>query len=132
MKNISILIIFSLFLICATAVFASPAEQDLVIPDTSTSVSASGTSFGVWDFFRTLLVLALIIGAVYGVLHLLKKVHPRFIQTDDKTIKVEGTKVIAPGRMVHVIQVEERRFLVGSSEHSIQLLAELDKKEQEQ
>lgn len=132
MKNISILIIIFLFLICAAAVFASPAEQNLVIPDTNVSVSASGTSFGVWDFFRTLLVLALIIGAVYGVLHFLKKVHPTFIQTDDKTIKVEGTKVIAPGRMVHIIQVEERRFLIGSSEHSVQLLAELDKKEQEQ
>ncbi|MBR4376085.1 MAG: hypothetical protein IKS91_03570, partial [Spirochaetia bacterium] len=79
MKNISILIIISLFLICAGAVFAGPAEQDLVIPDSGVP-AASGSGFGFWDFFRTLLVLALVIGAVYGVLHLLKKVHPRFIQ----------------------------------------------------
>ena len=131
MKNISILLLISLFLICATAVFAAPAEQDLVIPDSTSGVS-SGSAFGLWDFMRTLLVLALVIGAVYGVLHLLKKVQPKFIQTDDKKIKVEGTKVIAPGRMVHIIEVEGRRFLVGSSDHSVQLIAELDKKEQEQ
>ena len=131
MKNISILLLISLFLICATAVFAAPAEQDLVIPD-SAAASSSGAGFGLWDFVRTLLVLALVIGAVYGVLHLLKKVQPKFIQADDKKIKVEGTKVIAPGRMVHIIEVEGRRFLVGSSDHSVRLIAELDKKEQEQ
>ena len=131
MKNISILLLISLFLICATVVFAAPVEQDLVIPD-GTAGASSGTAFGLWDFLRTLLVLALVIGAVYGVLHLLKKVQPKLIQADDKKIKVEGTKVIAPGRMVHIIEVEGRRFLVGSSDHSVQLIAELDKKEQEQ
>ena len=131
MKNISILIIISLLLICAGAVFAGPAEQDLVIPDSGVP-AASGSGFGFWDFFRTLLVLALVIGAVYGVLHLLKKVHPRFIQADDKQIKVEATKVLAPGRIVHIIEVEGRRFLVGTADHSVQLLAELDKKEQKE
>ena len=132
MKNISILILFSLFLICAPLlVFGSTAEQELVIPD-SPAVSGSGASFGLWDFFRTLLVLALVIGAVYGVLHLIKRVQPKFIQADDKKIKVEGTKVIAPGKMVHIIEVEGRRFLIGSADHSVQLLAELDKKEQAQ
>ena len=132
MKNISILIIISLFLICATAVFASPAEQDLVIPDTNGPGPAAGASFGAWDFLRTLLVLALIIGAVYGVLYLLKRVHPKFIQADDKHIKVEATKALAPGKMVQIIEVEGRRFLVGISDHSVHLLAELDKKEQKQ
>ena len=132
MKNISILILFSLFLICAPLlVFGSTAEQELVIPD-SPAGAASGASFGLWDFFRTILVLALVIGAVYGVLHLIRKVQPKFIQADDKKIKVEGTKVIAPGKMVHIIEVEGRRFLIGSADHSVQLLAELDKKEQAQ
>lgn len=132
MKNISVLIIISLFLICAAAVSAAPAEQDLVIPDANGAGTAPGASFGAWDFFRTLLVLALIIGAVYGVLHLLKKVNPKFTQADDKQIKIEATKVLAPGRMVQIIEVEGRRFLVGTSDHSVNLLAELDKKEQEQ
>ncbi len=130
MKNISILIIISLFLICATAVFAAPAEQDLVIPDGASPNTTSGAGFGFWDFFRTLLVLALVIGAVYGVLHILKKIRPKFIQGDDKQIKVEATKVLAPGRIVQIIEVEGRRFLVGSGDHGVQLLAELDKKEQ--
>jgi len=131
-KHISILIIISLFLICAAAVFAAPAEQDLVIPDSGAPGAGSAGGFGLWDFFRTLLVLALIIGAVYGVLHLLKKVHPKFIQADDKQIKVEAAKVLAPGRIVHIIEVEGRRFLVGSADHGVQLLAELDKKEQKE
>jgi len=131
-KNISKLIIIFLFLICAAAVFAAPAEQDLVIPDSPASGSASSGGFGLWDFFRTLLVLALVIGAVYGVLHLVKRVHPKFIQGDDKKIKVEAAKVLAPGRMVQIIEVEGRRFLVGTSDHSVQLLAELDKKEQKE
>lgn len=129
MKNISILIIISLFLICTAAVFAGSAEQDLVIPDSPASGAASSAGFGFWDFFRTLLVLALIIGAVYGVLHLVRKVQPKFIQGDDKKIKVESTKVLAPGRMVQIIEVEGRRFLVGTADHSVQLLAELEKKE---
>ena len=132
MKNISILIIISLFLICTAAVYAAPAEQDLVIPDSGAPGAVSSNGFGLWDFFRTLLVLALVIGAVYGVLHLLKKMHPKFIQADDKKIKVEATKVLAPGRMVQIIEVEGRRFLVGTADHSVQLLAELGKKEQEE
>ena len=131
MKNISILII-SLFLICAATVFAAPAEQDLVIPDSPAVGAASSGSLGLWDFFRTLLVLALVIGAVYGVLHLIKKVQPKFIQGDDKKIKIEAAKVLAPGRMVQIIEVEGRRFLVGTADHSVQLLAELKKKEQEE
>ena len=132
MKNISILIIISLFLICGAAVFASPAEQELVIPDSPASGAASGAGFGLWDFFRTLLVLALVIGAVYGVLHLIRKVQPKFIQGDDKRIRVESTKVLAPGKMVQIIEVDGRRFLVGVADHSVQLLAELDRKEQEE
>ena len=131
MKNISILII-SLFLICAATVFAAPSEQDLVIPDSPAVGAASSGSLGLWDFFRTLLVLALVIGAVYGVLHLIKKVQPKFIQGDDKKIKIEAAKVLAPGRMVQIIEVEGRRFLVGTADHSVQLLAELKKKEQEE
>ena len=95
MKNISILIIISLFLICAAAVSAAPAEQDLVIPDSGAPGVSSSGGFGFWDFFRTLLVLA-------------------------------------PGRMVQIIEVEGRRFLVGIADHSVQLLAELDKKEQKE
>ena len=132
MKNISILIIISLFLICAAAVSAAPAEQDLVIPDSGAPGVSSSGGFGFWDFFRTLLVLALVIGAVYGVLHLLKKLQPKLIQGDDKKIKVEAAKVLAPGRMVQIIEVEGRRFLVGIADHSVQLLAELDKKEQKE
>ena len=132
MKNISILVIIFLILICASAVYASPAEQELVIPDAGAPVGATGSYFGVWDFFRTLLVLALVIGAVYGVLHLVRKVQPRFIQGDDKQIIVEATKVLTPGRIVHIIQVDGRRFLVGTADHSVQILAELDKKEQEE
>ena len=132
MKNISILIIISLFLICAAAVSAAPAEQDLVIPDSGAPGVSSNSGFGAWDFFRTLLVLALVIGAVYGVLHLLKKFQPRLLQGDDKKIKVEASKVLAPGRMIQIIEVEGRRFLVGIADHSVQLLAELDRKEQEE
>ncbi len=132
MKNISILIIISLFLICAAVVSAAPAEQDLVIPDSGAPGVSSNGGLGFWDFFRTLLVLALVIGAVYGVLHLLKKLQPKLIQGDDKKIKVEAAKVLAPGRMVQIIEVEGRRFLVGIADHSVQLLAELDKEEQKE
>lgn len=132
MKNISLLIIISLFLICAAAVYAGPAEQDLVIPESSVPGGTAGGGFGLWDILRTLIVLALVIGAVYGVLRLVKKVQPRFIQADDKKIKIEATKVLAPGRMAQIIEVEGRRFLVGVADHSVQLLAELEKKEQEQ
>ncbi|MBR4797606.1 MAG: flagellar biosynthetic protein FliO [Spirochaetia bacterium] len=54
------------------------------------------------------------------------------MQADDKQIKVEATKVLAPGRIVHIIEVEGRRFLVGTADHSVQLLAELEKKEQKE
>lgn len=131
MRNISIFIFISLFLICAPLAFASSAEQELIIPDSPSALDGGSASFGAWDFFRTILVLVLVIGAVYGVLHLIRKVQPRLIQGDDKKIQVESTKVLAPGRMVHIIQVEGRRLLVGSSDHSVQLLTELKKKEQE-
>lgn len=83
------------------------------------------SSFSV--FFRTILSLVIVIGLVYVVMIALQ----RFIRRDSKSasgsMKILSSLPLGVKKYVMIVQVEDRRLVLGVTEHQVTLLCELDK-----
>ena len=101
---------------------------------TAGAAPAAGAGAGVapavslWDFVRMLLILALVVVAIYVVLRLLRRKAGRRIQEND-LIRVLGSRTLAGTRSLHLVEVGQGVYLVGSSDGGVQLIAEITDKE---
>lgn len=105
-------------------------EESLLIPDGGASASSVGAGFGIWGFIRMILILLLLVGALYGVLRIIRKANPRFAQDDGK-IKIVSSKALVPGKMLYIVETGGKRLLIGSSDHSVNLISELNEAEED-
>jgi flagellar protein FliO/FliZ len=86
------------------------------------------STFGLWDFLRMVLVLALIVALIYGVFHFIRKAGgPR----DDgvRFIRVLETRPLTGSRHLHLVEVGGEVFLVGSAENGVHLVSGIHDKE---
>lgn len=106
-------------------------EEELAIRDTeSPQVELEGglTTFTVWDFLRMVLVLGGVIAAIYGIFFLLKRVgNPR--TQPDSLINVLSTQNLQGNRSLHLIEVGNEVFLVGSADGGVQLISRIEEGE---
>jgi flagellar protein FliO/FliZ len=106
-------------------------EEDLAIRDTGTpEVALEGglTQFSFWDFLRMFLVLGGVIGAIYGVFFVLKRMgNPRF--QGNSLISVISTQNLQGNRALHLVEVGNEVFLIGSSEGGVELVGKLEDQE---
>lgn len=99
---------------------------DTETTDTAAVQSASGSGF--WAFVRMIIVLAIVIGVIYFIFRLMKKTIEPGNDNDPFLRKVAGISV-GPGKSVQVVTLIDKAYLVGVSENSINLIAEIDDKE---
>ncbi len=92
--------------------------------DPDVNVSAIGFS----DLIRTILVLLLVIGAIYVVLLILKKFSTSGID-GSSLINVVGSKGLMKDSAVHLLEVGNQVFLVGSGNSSVNLISEITDQE---
>ena len=79
-------------------------------------------------FLRMILVLALVVGAMYLIFTVMRRLaKPK--DSGDSPIRVLGSRALGAGKSVHLLGLGSKAWLVGSSEHSISLIAEIDDKE---
>ena len=84
--------------------------------------------FSAWDFVRMVLILAAVIGVIYGIFHLLKKSgNPKFQET--RLIRLLSSKTLTGTRALHLVEVGNQIFLVGTSENAVNLVSEIVDKE---
>jgi len=83
---------------------------------------------GWGDFLRMFLVLAFVIALIYGVFFLMKK-FSRKGSLDSDQIRILTSKSLESGRNLHVIEVGNQVFLIGSAEGGISLVSEINDKE---
>jgi flagellar protein FliO/FliZ len=75
-----------------------------------------------------ILVLALVVGAMYLVFMLMRRIaRPR--QTEDSPIRVMASTSLGAGKSLHLVGLGSKAWLVGSSEQGVNLVAEIDDKE---
>ncbi|MDR1315601.1 MAG: flagellar biosynthetic protein FliO [Spirochaetales bacterium] len=86
------------------------------------------TSFGVGDFLRMVLVLALVVGLIYGVFHFIKKAGgPR--DSGMRFIRVLETRPLAGNRHLHLVEIGNEVLLVGSAENGVSLVSQVSDRE---
>jgi flagellar biosynthetic protein FliO len=95
-------------------------------PAAATTVQAPGVD--TWDFVRMLLVLALVVGVIYGVFWLLRR-GGRLKTPENETIRVLGSRSLAGNRALHLVEVGRSVYLVGSAENGVNLVAEVKDQE---
>jgi flagellar protein FliO/FliZ len=106
-----------------SAAAAGPSTGAAVAP---TAIRAPGV--GTWDFVRMLVVLALVVGLIYGVFWLLKR-GGRMKTPENEMIRVLGSRSLAGNRALHLVEVGRSMYLVGSAENGVNLVAEVKDQE---
>lgn len=108
-------------------------ERELALGEqTSTAPAAEEQnnmpSLGVWDFARMILVLGAVVGAIYLVFFLLKRTAAgRY--SSSTLIKHVGSLALPGNKFVHLVEVGRQMFLVGTSDHNVNLLSEITDQE---
>ncbi len=79
-------------------------------------------------FVRMVLVLAAVLGAIYLIFRFVKKAgRPK--AGSDSAIKVLATTSIGTGKALHVVNLGSKAYLIGSTENSVSLIAEVTEKD---
>ncbi|MCG8480333.1 MAG: flagellar biosynthetic protein FliO [Spirochaetales bacterium] len=117
---------------------AFPGEEDLVFATDSgeAAVSTDGpdvaegpAAFGMWDLLRMLLVLITVLGAIYGLITLLRRRIPSGPDESDSPIKVLVTRNLGGSRDLHAVMVGKEVMLLGGNESGVQLITTIDDQE---
>ena len=80
-----------------------------------------GGEFSVRAILAVLLVLALFVTVVY----VSKKLLPKITNLPGKEIRIIETVYLGPRKAVHLLEINNRRFLIGSTNENVTKLADL-------
>ena len=83
--------------------------------------NSGGAGFSIRAVLAVLFVLALLIAAIY----VSKKLLPRITNLPGKEIRIVETVHLGPRKAVHLLEIGNRRFLIGSTNENITKLADL-------
>ena len=79
-------------------------------------------------FLRMVFVLALVLAAIYGVYRLMKRAsRPKAV--DDNAVRVLATTSLGPGKALHIVALDSKAYLIGATDTSISLVAEVADKD---
>jgi flagellar biogenesis protein FliO len=113
----------------------APDENQFVFEggeDPSSETVAGGddlSAFGIWDLLRMVLVLLLVVGAVYGLVMLLRRRVGADPDERDSPIRVLASRTLSGNRDIHAVMVGKTVLLLGGGDGGVQLLATLDDQE---
>jgi len=103
-------------------------ETTLVLAEaTEGEIQAPSTSLFPY-ILRMIIVLAFVIAAIYGLYALIKRSsRPR--NEEDIYIKVLASSPLAAGKMLHVVSVGERAWLLASADAAVSVVSEIEDRE---
>jgi len=81
-----------------------------------------------FDIIKAVIPLIIMIGLLYGVLYFVKKYSMPYGGKKLKSVKINvlSTQAIMPKKYLSIVQVQGKVLLIGVSDHSINLIKELD------
>jgi len=80
-----------------------------------------GAVFSIRAVLAVLFVLALFVAAIY----VSKKLLPKITNLPGKAIRIVETVHLGPRKAVHLLEIDNRRFLIGSTNENVTKLADL-------
>ncbi len=132
----SVLFIFILSFPLIAQETVPAADETKLSVETATAVANPQTpalnenlsAFSVWDVVRMVLVLGGVLGVIYLLFYLLKKMGHQ-IKDAGNVIDVIATKNLTTNSAVHLIKIGGQIFLIGAGDGNIRLLSEITDKE---
>jgi flagellar biosynthetic protein FliO len=79
-------------------------------------------------FLRMILVLALVLGAIYLVMRLLRRAGRPKAQ-EDSSLRILASTSVGAGRALHVVSLGASAYLIGATDSSVSLIDKIDDKE---
>ena len=76
-------------------------------------------------FYRTMLAVIIVLVLGVSAIYLTKKLLPKLAHTSGKEIHIVETVHLGPRKSVHLIEIGNQRFLIGSTSENINKLADL-------
>lgn len=115
----------------AVGTASSVDESTLALGDTGTPAKVANNAAGSTTlayFLRMVFVLALVLAAIYGVYRLLKRAsRPKAV--DDNAVRVLASTSLGQGKALHVVALDSKAYLIGATDTSITLVAEVTDKD---
>ena len=115
----------------AVGTASSVDESTLALGDSGAPAKAANNAAGSTTlayFLRMVFVLALVLAAIYGVYRLLRRAsRPKAV--DDNAVRVLATTSLGPGKALHVVAIDSKAYLIGATDSSISLVAEVTDKD---
>lgn len=99
-------------------------ESQITFADDESNLEKSS----VWLFVRMILVLILVIVAIYALMKFFKKKSTEVKSSDDFLRSVSSLS-FGPGKSVEIVTLIDKAYVLGVTEKSINLIAEIDDKE---
>lgn len=105
-------------------------ETQLTFADEEGAEAPGGNlgTFGTWDYVRMVIVLAAVIGAIYLVFWLLKRGSRGRVQ-NSRIVRVLGSHGLPGNKGLHVVEVGNQIFLVGTGDETVRLISEITDQE---
>lgn len=108
-----------------------PATGDTQLNNTDTQNTVE-TPSGVNTFFvilRMIIVLALVIAAIYGVMYVMRKSMKTEGVSDDPFLRRVSQINLGVGKSAQIITLLDKAYIVGVTDNSVNLIAQVDDKE---
>jgi flagellar protein FliO/FliZ len=102
----------------------APSDESLLLLEDGAAEGQTGGGSAFWIILRMVFVLALVAGAVYLVVFLLKRV-TRPAEQLSPHLKVLSSSHLGSNRYVHVVSVGPKAWLLGASDGGVSLIAEI-------
>jgi flagellar biosynthetic protein FliO len=84
----------------------------------------SGANFA-WEFLKTMLAVLLVVVLGVAAIYISKKLGAKISNLPGKEIRITETVHLGPRKAVHLLRIGNRQLLIGSTNESITMLAEV-------
>jgi flagellar biogenesis protein FliO len=106
----------------------SPVDEKTFVlgdqnPSQTNQAAAPVGGFGIWDFVRMVLVLAGVVGLIYGFFHIQRRT--TLPKKNASAISVLETQNLSGNKNLHLVEAGTHLFLLGSAEDGVRLVAEI-------
>ena len=106
--------------------YAGTKEASTQTDQNTGRLDAVGPS--LWDYVSMIFGLGIVVAIIVAIFFLIKKGLNKKI-VENELIKILGSKVISGNKTLHLIEVGNLIYLVGSANENISLIAEVSEKE---
>ena len=101
------------------------------MPNSTVVIDQAGGGLGT-HIFSTISALALIVGIMFALFYLMRKYGHKIglPQVKNDNMRLLGQMPLGPKRGLALVEVEDKKFLIGVTDNSINLISKIDDNEQ--